>query len=375
MRECVKNDKVEHMNKKGTVYVGLSGGVDSSVAAALLKKEGYDVVGVFIKVWQPDEMIRDGRSELCTWKEDRLDAMRVAAHLDIPFKTMDFEKEYKKDVVDYMLDAYRRGLTPNPDVMCNKSIKFGAFFKAARAEGADFVATGHYAQVEKVGDTYNMLRGVDSNKDQTYFLWTLGQEQLSHTLFPVGAYPKSEVRKLAEEFGLITATKKDSQGLCFMGKLNMREFLQNFIKEKTGNVINESGDVIGTHEGAMFYTAGQRHGFTITKKTPNDEPYYVIDKNIDNNTVTVSHTPLKDTSDEEKEVSILLPTFTSGEMPFIETQLTAQVRYRQEPQDCTLLSVTKEKATVLFSKPQILPPGQSVVLYNKDICLGGGVIE
>jgi len=301
--------------------------------------------------------------------------MRVAAHLDIPFRTMDFEKEYKKDVVDYMLDAYRRGLTPNPDVMCNKSIKFGAFFKAARAQGADFVATGHYAQVKKVGDTYQMLRGVDTSKDQTYFLWTLGQEQLAHTLFPVGAYPKSKVRELAKEFGLITATKKDSQGLCFMGKLNMREFLQNFIEEKRGDVINEKGEIVGAHEGAMFYTMGQRRGFIITKKTPEDTPYYIVDKNIEKNTITVSKAPLKNTSDEAKEVTILLPTFISGVVPAINTPLTAQVRYRQVPQECKLISVDKDNAIVRFSQPQIISSGQSIVLYDKEVCLGGGVIE
>ena len=270
------------MNTKGKVFVGLSGGVDSSVSAALLKEHGYEVVGVFIKVWQPPFLE-------CTWKEDRLDAMRVAAQLDIPFMTFDLEKEYKESIVDYMVAEYKAGRTPNPDVMCNKTIKFGAFLEKAKEMGADFVATGHYAQnVEKDGEQY-LLKGNDNEKDQSYFLWTLTQAQLKYILFPIGEHKKSEVRKLAEKFDLITATKKDSQGLCFIGKLDMKDFLKEFIEEKRGDVLNTDGAVIGYHDGAVYYTLGQRRGFIITQKTPEDIPYYVVAKDIEQNTITVSH--------------------------------------------------------------------------------------
>jgi tRNA-specific 2-thiouridylase len=239
-------------NKVGKkVYVGMSGGVDSSVSALLLKQAGYDVTGVFIKVWQPEFFE-------CTWRQDRLDAMRVCAKLGIPFKTLNLEKEYKQDVVDYMIHEYKKGKTPNPDVMCNKYVKFGGFFDWAMEQGADFVATGHYARVAKIAtrveskklkvksknkndykfniqnSIFQMLAGDDKNKDQTYFLWTLTQKQLSKTLFPIGDIEKPKVRKLAETYGLSTAVKKDSQGLCFIGKIDIKDFLKNYIKEKKG---------------------------------------------------------------------------------------------------------------------------------------------
>ena len=239
------NSKYTEMLKKKTkkVFIGMSGGVDSSVSAALLKEHGYDVTGVFIKVWQPEFFE-------CTWRADRLDAMRVCAKLDIPFLTLNLEKEYKKEVVDYMIDEYKAGRTPNPDVMCNKYIKFGGFFDFAMKHSADFIATGHYARVKKFprGETsgfnpspevsprgtYQLLAGRDKNKDQSYFLWTLTQKQLQKTLFPIGDIDKPEVRKLAEKYGLATAVKKDSQGLCFIGKIDMKDFLKNYMKEKKG---------------------------------------------------------------------------------------------------------------------------------------------
>ena len=237
------------------VYIGMSGGVDSSVSAALLKKAGYDVTGVFIKVWQPDWIN-------CTWKEDRMDAMRVAALLDIPFITLDLEKEYKEEVVDYMISEYRAGRTPNPDVMCNRYVKFGGFYDWAMKQGADYVATGHYAQVIDG----KLIAGNDKNKDQTYFLWTLNKEQLSKTIFPVGNIEKPEVRKLAKKFNLPNAEKKDSQGLCFIGKIDIKEFLSHYIDSKRGNVLNIEGEVIGEHDGSFFFTIGERHGFNILKK-------------------------------------------------------------------------------------------------------------
>jgi len=348
---------------KGKVFVGMSGGVDSSVSAALLKQAGYDVTGVFIKVWHPEWAP-------CTWKDDRRDAMRVAAVLDIPFLTFDFEEEYKKEVVEYMINEYKTGRTPNPDVMCNKNIKFGAFLNKAKEMGADFVATGHYAQI-KDGI---MAESVDIDKDQTYFLWTLTKEQLAHTLFPIGHLTKPEVRKLAEKFGLPTFNKKDSQGLCFIGKIDMKDFLKNYLDEKVGNVLNPEGKVIGTHEGAFFYTIGQRHGFTITEKVSDDAPYYVTEKNIENNTLTVSHDK-KGTADdiskeiELKEVNLTTPIDNNS-------KYQARIRYRQPLQNCIIKKTSDSSLDIIFAQSQeSVSQGQSVVLYKDGLCIGGGVIK
>jgi tRNA-uridine 2-sulfurtransferase len=350
------------------VYVGLSGGVDSSVSAALLQEAGYDVTGVFIKVWSPDWME-------CTWREDRRDAMRVCALLGIPFITLDLEKEYKKEVVDYMLSEYNAGRTPNPDVMCNKYVKFGGFYDWARAQGADFVATGHYAQILKEGEQYKLMAGDDENKDQSYFLWTLTQEHIAHTLFPVGTIEKPEVRKLAAKFKLPTADKKDSQGLCFIGKVDMKEFLSHYIDQKLGNVLDDRGNVIGTHTGAIFYTIGERHGFTIIKKTPNDAPYYIIDKNLNDNTLVVSQK--MSLSDELHTTTSLTLSSVNWirEIPKPGTTYSARIRYRQDFQLCTV-EIKNNIPTILFEKSQEgVSIGQSLVLYDKKECVGGGIIE
>ena len=356
------------MTKK-KVFVGLSGGVDSSVSAALLKEKGYNVVGVFIKVWQPDFLA-------CTWKEERLDALRVAAHLDIPFMTLDLEKEYKESVVNYMVEEYKAGRTPNPDVMCNKTIKFGAFLKKALELGADYVATGHYARniFDKKTGLYEFHAGVDANKDQSYFLWTLTQEQLKHILFPIGEYEKPRVRVLAEKFGLLTATKKDSQGLCFMGKLDMKEFLKHFIPEKRGDVLNEKKEIIGYHDGAQFYTIGQRHGFIITKKTPEDIPYYIVGKNIDDHIIIVSQKKNKVLSREKKEITLVNTNWVKKEEPINNPHLSARIRYRQPLQKCTIKR-EENKFMLVFDVPQTVDSGQSAVLYDNSLCLGGGIIE
>lgn len=368
-KECRKATKQK-------VFVGMSGGVDSSVSAALLKEAGYDVTGVFLKVWQPDFLP-------CNWKEERLDAMRVAAALDIPFLTIDLEKEYKEEVVDYMINEYRIGRTPNPDVMCNKEIKFGAFLKKAIAMGADAVATGHYAQnvfnpAAGTNGLYELRESVDTEKDQTYFLWTLTQDQLSRVLFPVGHLPKAEVRKLAKKYGLPTAEKKDSQGLCFIGKVDMKEFLAHYIPKKPGKVIDEMGGVIGEHDGATFFTIGQRHGFTITEKTVADVPMYVSAKDVATNTITVS-------ARGEQTSPLLAPsTLTiggmswTGQAPKNGSECMARIRYRQPLERC-VCAVRPDKSGLYelrFATPQLAAAaGQSVVLYLDGVCLGGGIIE
>lgn len=356
---------------KGKVYVGMSGGVDSSVSAALLQKAGFDVTGVFIKVWQPDWFE-------CTWREDRRDAMRVAAHLGIPFVTLDLEQEYKKEVVDYMIAEYKAGRTPNPDVMCNKYVKFGGFFDWAMKQGADYVATGHYAQINYKSQVtnykssaYELMVSRDSNKDQTYFLWTLTQEHLAKTLFPIGHLEKSEVRKLATTFKLPTAQKKDSQGLCFIGTIDVKEFLSRYIPIKKGVVLNTAGTVIGEHDGAFFYTIGERHGFTITAKTPHDQAVFVVAKDIEANTITVApknaggELPYARTSVTVRDVN-----WNQGAI-LLDTPLTARSRYRAPLQKIRFTS----SDTIEFDVPQSdISPGQSVVVYDGDVCLGGGSI-
>lgn len=352
--------------RKQKVFVGMSGGVDSSVSAALLKKAGYDVTGVFIKVWQPDWIN-------CTWKEDRLDAMRVAAKLDIPFITLDLEKAYKEEVVDYMIAEYKLGRTPNPDVMCNRYVKFGGFFSWAMKQGAGFVATGHYARIQKDDKgSYELLAGDDDNKDQSYFLWTLTQEQLSKTLFPLGNIEKPEVRKLAKKFGLPNALKKDSQGLCFIGKIDVKEFLSHYLESKKGSVLNEQGEVIGEHDGAFFYTIGERHGFTITKKSPNDEPQYVISKDVEKNTITVSNKSKEGILPQARtKVKLREVNWNQGKIPE-NGNLLARSRYREVFQQIKI----SDQNLVEFEEPQsTLSPGQSLVVYQGEVCLGGGIIE
>ena len=357
------------------VYVGMSGGVDSSVSAALLKEEGHEVVGVFIKTWHPEFLT-------CTWREDRNDAMTVCAKLGIPFETLDLEEAYKRDVADYMIEEYRNGRTPNPDVMCNRFIKFGAFFTYAREHGAEYVATGHYARVarekqktENGEQTTQLLAGVDTNKDQSYFLWTLSQDVLQHVLFPVGKYQKSEVREIAKRFDLPVAEKKDSQGVCFLGKVEMRDFLKRYIEEKEGNVLSVSGEVIGNHEGAFFYTRGQRHGFTITAKTPNDAPYYVVDKDIEANTITVSNDPRGENDTHASSEVVIGDMSWTNTAPEEGHAYSCRFRYRQKLESCRIVYEGKG-ARILFDSPvPSLNPGQSLVIYDGEECLGGGVIQ
>jgi tRNA-specific 2-thiouridylase len=354
------------------VFIGLSGGVDSSVSACLLKQAGFDVVGVFIKVWEPPaELLPVG----CSWRDDRRDAMRVAALLDIPFLTLDLETEYKQDVVDYMIAEYQAGRTPNPDVMCNRQIKFGAFYNWARKQGADFVATGHYAQVHKNKDNiFELHMGVDQNKDQSYFLWTLSQAVLSHTMFPIGHLEKPKVRELAEKFKLPNADKKDSQGLCFVGQIDAKEFLQEFIDLKPGQVTNEAGEIIGTHDGVMFYTLGQRQGFTITKKTPNDEPFFVVGKNVTENILIVSHQKLNGEV-TNNQVSLKEVNWNTNQAPDIEKTYEVRGRYRQALKLGHLSLKNNLWQARVDDLVEPLTPGQSLVVYSDTQCLGGGIID
>ncbi len=351
------------MKRKQTVFVGLSGGVDSSVAALRLLRAGYNVVGVFIKVWQPEFLD-------CNWEAERLDAMRVAAALKIPFRTFDAETAYKEEVAHYFIEEYKAGRTPNPDVMCNRHVKFGAFLEYALKEGADFIATGHYARNEydSQNGIYKLLRGVDSNKDQTYFLWTLTQEQLKYVLLPVGDTVKEDIRKEAEKAQLPTAKKNDSQGVCFLGHVDIKEFLSHFTELKTGQVLSADQEVIGSHDGALIYTLGQRHGFTLTNHNTGREALYVIDRNIKNNTITVAEQkPLLKKSEELVLNEVML---TGNET----SDLSAQFRYRQQPFPVSLIK--KDEVYTLALKADVERPavGQSCVFYQGQWCVGGGII-
>lgn len=346
---------------KKKVFVGLSGGVDSSVSAYLLKKTGYNVTGVFIKVWQPDFIE-------CTWKEDRLDAMRVASHLDIPFITLDLEKEYKEGVIDYMIEEYRRGRTPNPDVMCNREVKFGAFYKWAKEQDKDvFVATGHYARIEERQSTFSLAKSIDQEKDQTYFLWTLSPDILSSVIFPVGELQKAEVRAIALQAGLPVAKKKDSQGLCFVGTIDIKTLLKEYIEEKKGDVCNEQGEVIGHHEGVTFYTLGERHGFVVTKKSTEDTPYFIIAKDIEKNILVVSHA-----QPAEKTGDVIVLDKVNWTKPLeIGRRYTARARYRAPLATVEYIDDTHVK---VIEGSLTATSGQSLVVYDDNLCIGGGII-
>ncbi|MEI7719975.1 MAG: tRNA 2-thiouridine(34) synthase MnmA [bacterium] len=355
------------MKSKGVVFVGLSGGVDSGVSAALLQKAGYDVTGVFIRITVPGYP--------CTAGEDRLDAMRVAAHLKIPFLELDLSNEYQKTVFQTSIEEFRKGNTPNPDTLCNKEIKFGRFYEFVREHGADFVATGHYAQIKENTDSGApaLYAGNDTEKDQSYFLWMMPKGALLHTLFPVGGMQKPEVRALAEKFALPNARRKDSQGLCFLGNIPIKDMLEHELAPVPGNVLSENGDVVGEHRGAVLYTLGERHGFTLTVHSPETPAYYVIGKNIEKNTITVSCSPYP-TGVTKTKIS-LADTNWLGAAP--EGKCLARFRYRQ-----TLLpahiSREGEEVVVTLSEPRHIPLGQSLVLYrgtkNGEVCLGGGVV-
>lgn len=342
------------------VYVGMSGGVDSSVTAALLKEQGYDVTGVYMKNWT-----QDLPGMKCPWADDLADAKRVAVQLGIDFKVFDFETEYRQKVVDYMIDEYKRGRTPNPDIMCNQEVKFKLFLEAALEDGADMIATGHYARV-KDGE---LLKAVDANKDQTYFLYRVTRQALEKTLFPLGEYEKSEVRTMAEERGLYTATKKDSQGICFVGQIGIREFLSQYVEQTAGSIIDkQSGKVLGQHDGAIFYTIGQRHGLDIGGGLP----YYVVGKDMDKNEVYVT-TDLNDDA-------LWRPEVVLGDVHWID-QAPAEARYDMRVRHRAALTPAElryqdDTIVLTLEHPErAVAAGQSVVIYDGNRCLGGGIVR
>ena len=354
------NTKNNLKNKK--VFVGMSGGVDSSVSALLLKKKGYDVTGVFIKVWQPDFIE-------CTWQEDRRDAMRVCSELDISFITLDLEKEYKEGVIDYMIKEYKKGRTPNPDVFCNKEVKFGGFLNWALKNGADYVATGHYTQ-NKNG---TLVKAKDESKDQGYFLWTLDKKQLEKIIFPVGNLLKSEIRKIAEGNNLATAKKKDSQGLCFIGKIEVKDFLKEFIKNKKGKILDlKTNKKIGDHDGIYFYTIGEKiNGKYIVKKDLEKNILYVDDKLFSNKEEIIKN-------------KIILENINFNLDLKVGGIYNIQERYHAKEVSIKInkIKLNKKEREVeldyeLKNKHQnfIYTSGQSLVFYKKNILLGGGIMK
>ncbi|MEK7579722.1 MAG: tRNA 2-thiouridine(34) synthase MnmA [Patescibacteria group bacterium] len=364
------------LNKRKKVFVAMSGGVDSSVAAALLKKQGHNVVGVFMKPWEPSNIQIN-----CLWKEERESALLVAAKLDIPLLTWDFSKEYQKQVAEYMIREYGKGRTPNPDVMCNKFIKFGLFLDKALEFGADYIATGHYVRVKKKQKGvarlgvrrdrtpyfFSLYTAKDENKDQSYFLYTLTQEQLKHCLFPIGDYTKSEVRQLARKFGLPNWDKPDSQGICFVGELELRDYLKTVIKPREGLVLRKSdGKILGKHQGVWYYTIGQRHGFDLAV----GKPHYIVAKDIEKNILYV------DEEFQNKKQEIKMKDFNwinKGELPL---NCKVKTRYRQKDLDCTIVKNGSAEVLIKIKQEKLaIAPGQAAVFYRGKEVLGGGIIS
>jgi tRNA-specific 2-thiouridylase len=347
------------------VFVGLSGGVDSSVSALLLKQAGFDVTGVFIKAWHPDFLP-------CNWRAEMRDAMRVCAKLEIPFLMCDLEKEYKKEVIDYLISEYSSGRTPNPDVMCNKEIKFGGFLKFATDNGADSVATGHYAQKFEHDGKFSLNNSIDKEKDQTYFLWTLNQKRLSKILFPIGHLEKSAVRKIAEKNNLHTSSKKDSQGLCFIGHVDIKNFLRRYVNAKPGKVLNASGEIVGDHEGSELYTIGERHGFTIDNTKVSSSAHYIISKDVAKNTITIS----SDQGERKSIKEVVIENFnTIREERVFDQEISAMIRYRGEMLAGHLRNSDGQISYVFQSQIDAVSPGQSIVFYRNGECLGGGAVD
>ncbi|MBI4272777.1 tRNA 2-thiouridine(34) synthase MnmA [Candidatus Uhrbacteria bacterium] len=357
---------------KSKAYVALSGGVDSAVAVALLQNAGHAVVGVFMREYDLDLAFPFAEEVQCTQTGDRQSALAVAVHLGIPFMEWDFRCAYKRDVVRYLVREYRAGRTPNPDIMCNQKIKFGRFLDRARREGADFIATGHYARIgnsqRNNKKNFRLLNAKDTNKDQTYFLYTLTQGQLKYTQFPIGEYTKPEVRTLAKKMGLPNWDRKDSQGVCFIGKLPMKEFLKTQVRPTPGHLRTLDGRDIGTHEGAWYYTIGQRHGIGFGG---GEKKYYVVRKDIKKNIVYVAQGDAQQPL-HKKKVNYSAAHWVSGKSPKFPFLCKARIRYRQALGAATVYSSTM----VEFKRAQrAVAPGQAIVFYKGKECLGGGTIQ
>lgn len=353
------------------VIVGMSGGVDSSVSAYLLKKRGYQVEGLFMKNWEEDDT-----DEYCSAAEDLADAQAVCDKLGIKLRTVNFAAEYWDRVFEYFLEEYKAGRTPNPDIMCNKEIKFKAFLDYAQLLGADYIATGHYVRRGENDGQATLLRGLDRNKDQSYFLYAVSHDKIAKTIFPVGEIEKPEVRKIAEEQGLVTAKKKDSTGICFIGERKFTDFLQQYLPAQPGNIETPEGEVIGRHNGLMYHTLGQRKGLGIGgRQDASEEPWFTLDKDLERNVLIVgqghehpllmSHSLIADKLD-----------WVAGQAPSDEFRCTAKTRYRQDDVACSVKCLNDANWLVEFDdKQRAVTPGQSVVFYQDEVCLGGGIIK
>lgn len=339
------------------VFVGMSGGVDSSLAAALLVEQGHEVVGIYMKNWS-----QDLPGMKCPWAEDLADAKRVAVGLGIDFRVYDFESEYRHKVVQYMIDEYKAGRTPNPDVMCNQEVKFRLFLDAALSDGAEMIATGHYARTDKG----RLLMAADQDKDQTYFLYRVSASALEKTIFPLGDYTKVEVREMAEKRKLFTATKKESMGVCFVGQVGMRDFLSQYVEAAPGEIIDrDSGEVVGHHDGAIYYTLGQRHGLSVGGGLP----YYVVGKDMAKNQVYVSRN-LRDEAMWRESFELSDLHWIGGKRPDSKARLVVRTRHR-----APLIGATLEGSMVTLDQPErAITPGQSAVIYDNQTCVGGGIV-
>jgi tRNA-specific 2-thiouridylase len=359
------------MSGRKRIVVGMSGGVDSSVAALLLKQQGHDVVGLFMKNWEDDDT-----DEHCTSRVDLVDAVAVAERIGIDIDAVNFSAEYKERVFTGFLTEYQAGRTPNPDVLCNAEIKFRAFLDHALALGADCIATGHYAQVREVDGLYQLLKAEDGSKDQSYFLYRLDQQQLGKTLFPLGALYKRDVREIARGAGLPNHDKRDSTGICFIGERPFREFLNRYLPANPGHIYALDGRLMGEHMGLMFYTLGQRQGLGIGGQRDGDgDAWYVVDKDLKRNRLLVVQ-GRENRALYSGRLSAVSLSWVSGTSPHCNWVYGAKTRYRQKDAPCAVVGVDGERCTVDFAEPQwAVTPGQSVVLYESRVCLGGGIIE